>query len=106
MKNHLLIMTAAAIAFYAIAVNAQTTAAADTTADYSGVIMRIDPGNSVVIKVSDKEISIPTDSKTVILIDGKEGRAINLAKNMPVTVRTINGTAVRIVATTPLRPVE
>ncbi len=106
MRNHLLVLAAATIAFWGIAASAQTTAPADTTADYTGVITRIDPGDIVVIKVSNREISIPTDSKTVIIIDGNEGQVIKLARNMSVTVRTINGTAARIEATTPLRPVH
>ncbi|MCE5276673.1 MAG: hypothetical protein ABFD92_14525 [Planctomycetaceae bacterium] len=84
---------------------AQTTPA-DVIAEYKGTIARINPDDVVVLNVSGRELSITTDAKTVVIIDGQPDKMLRLARGMSATIRTINGTAARIEATSPLRPVD
>lgn len=102
----LLIMLSLAAAATVLAQHAQAqTAPADVITEYKGTITRIDQGDVVILNVSGRELSITTDAKTVVIIDGKPDKMLSLARGMAATIRTINGTAARIEAASPLRPV-
>jgi hypothetical protein len=72
-----------------------------------GKIVRVE-GTSVVIKkwareeAQRTEVTVATDDKTAVTIDGKEATVANLAKDMYVLITPETGTAQKILARTKL----
>jgi len=77
--------------------------AADTTtkpAGLSGKIVKVD-GDKVIVKPDQKdakEVTVATDAKTKVTVDGKEGKLADLKATMAVMVTPAEGTAELIAA--------
>ena len=54
---------------------------------------------NVVVKAAKKEVTVATDDKTTVTIDGNEAKVADLKAGMHVTVTPAEGTATEIVAT-------
>ena len=65
-----------------------------------GQIVSVEADGTVKVDTGDKVITVTTDEKTAVLIDGKTSGVDNLKKGMYATVTPARGTATNIVATT------
>lgn len=68
-------------------------------APLKGTVVKVD-APKVVVKVGDKEVTVTTDDKTAVVVDGKEAKLADLKAGMPVAVTPAEGTAAKIAATT------
>ena len=67
---------------------------------YGQVVTAAGADGKLVVKVSDKDVTVATDAKTVVTLDGKAARLADVLKDMWVTVQPGEGTATTITATT------
>jgi hypothetical protein len=70
----------------------------------TGVVVKVDGANVVVkarVAGEVKEITVATDAKTTVTIDGKESKVSALAEKMTIKVSPAKGTATKIEAKTP-----
>ncbi len=70
-----------------------------------GTVVKVD-GTNVVVKTmaarggEAKEVTVATDDKTVVTLDGKEAKLADLKADVYVSVIPVEGTATKITATT------
>ena len=69
-----------------------------------GQVISVAADGKVVVKVKtakdEKEVTVATDAKTAVTLDGKDAKVSDLKKDMYVVVTPGEGTATKIVATT------
>jgi len=65
-----------------------------------GKVVKVD-GANVVVKTYLKEVTVATDDKTVVTLDGKEAKVADLKAGMYVVVTPAEGIATEIKATSP-----
>jgi hypothetical protein len=65
-----------------------------------GKVVKVE-GASVVVKTYLKEVTVATDDKTVVTLDGKEAKVADLQAGMYVVVTPAEGVATEIKATSP-----
>jgi len=70
-----------------------------------GKVVKVE-GTNVVVKTYVKEVTVATDDKTKVTIDGKEAKVADLKAGMHVVVTPAEGTATEIKATSPVEKPE
>jgi hypothetical protein len=65
-----------------------------------GTVVKVD-GANVVVKAGGNEVTVVTDDKTVVTLDGKEAKVADLKADMHVVVTPAEGTATEIKAKSP-----
>jgi hypothetical protein len=95
---------AAVLAVVAILCAVQTASAAKKPKALKGQVVKVD-GTNLVIKSGkkgeQKEVTVATDAKTVVTIDGKEGKLADLQEGQRVSITPETGTAETITAMAP-----
>jgi len=98
------VLAAVVILSFAGSVLAQT--ATRPARGLRGTIVKVD-GTNVVVKTmarggaESKEVTVATDDKTAVTIEGKEAKVADLKAGLLVNVTPTEGTATKITATTP-----
>jgi len=101
MKKIVVLMLAACL------VTGLTVMAADekpADSPLKGKVVKVDGTNVVVsteVGGEKKEVTVATDDKTVVTVDGKDAKLADLKADMDVTITPATGTATKIEATTP-----
>jgi hypothetical protein len=80
---------------------ADKPAKADKKATLKGSVVKVD-GTNLLIKAGkkgeEKDVTVATDDKTVIMVDGKEAKLADLKEGQKVTISPETGTATKIEA--------
>ena len=88
------------LAGVAMAQDTATRPARDPNRPLVGQVVSVADGN-VVVKMGRNatEVTVATDAKTTVTIDGKESKVADLTKDLYVTITPAKGVAEKIVAT-------
>jgi hypothetical protein len=94
----------AAVAVLFVAGVAMADDAKPTSRGIYGQIVSVAADGNIVVKVNtspteSKEVTVTTDAKTVVTLDGKDAKVADLKKDMWAMVQPSEGTATKIVAT-------
>ena len=100
MKNVALVLVGAAVMglLAGLAMGAEAK-----PATLRGTVVKVED-TKVVVKTATAEATVATDEKTVVTIDGYKAKVAELKAGMKVVVTPAEGTATKIEATSPPRP--
>jgi hypothetical protein len=99
MKTWTKLFVVLAIVAMVSAVNAADPAKPKKNAGLRGKVVKVDGTNLVISsgkKGEEKEVTVATDAKTVVTIEGKEGKLADLTAGQRVVVTPPTGTAEKI----------